>query len=79
VAVRNESFQLLLNLLVHPFPKVRKLAAEQTYIRIMTDEYLVPKGSLDDILNVLLQTKWDQKRDDDLESKRDRLYRLLEI
>jgi len=58
---------------------VRKLAAEETYIRIMTDEYLVPKGSLDDILSVLLQTKWDQKLDDDLKCKRDRLYRLLEI
>lgn len=38
--------------------QVRKVTAEELYVRIMTDEHIVPASSLDKILAILAENKW---------------------
>lgn len=74
--VRGAAVLALLDLLGHPFPKVRKLTAERLYERLLTHESLFDEDSLDDALAALTETPWDG----DVEAvlgPRDSLYPLL--
>eukprot|EP01118_Nematostelium_gracile_P003542 TRINITY_DN14111_c0_g1_i1.p1 TRINITY_DN14111_c0_g1~~TRINITY_DN14111_c0_g1_i1.p1 ORF type:complete len:150 (-),score=32.31 TRINITY_DN14111_c0_g1_i1:25-474(-) len=76
---RGRAFQILLGLLVHRFPKVRKLTADELYVRIMTDEMLVSSNHLDAVLDILSGTKWNDPLTDDIKAERDKLYDLLDV
>jgi len=76
---RNQAFHVLLNLLGNRYPKVRKLTADELYIRVMTDEQLVPPNSLDEILNILSTTNWNDTLTSQMKEQRDNLYSLLNL
>lgn len=57
--VREPALRSLLDLLVHPFPKVRKLTASSLYERLLTHEELFDEEKLDDALVLLTETPWD--------------------
>lgn len=76
-------------LLCHRFPKVRKLVADELYIRIMTDETIVTNQDMKEsgsseivnqVLNLLAQTKWDTETiTEEIKSKRDSIRSLLHL
>lgn len=76
--IRQMAYQVLLSLLAHRYPKVRRITADELYIRVMTDEFLVPSDSFDEILTLLSTTKWDHEITDDAKSNRDQLFKLLQ-
>jgi len=57
--VRYSAMQLVLELLGHRYPRVRKHAAEQFYTRLLVDERLVAPDVYDLVLELLSQTVWD--------------------
>ncbi len=48
----------ILTLLVHKFPKIRKLTSELFYGRLLSCPDLVPDAILDDLLSMLMETAW---------------------
>lgn len=55
---RSSALQELLFLLTARYPKLRKVTASEFYVRVMTDEFIVPKDSLEPLLSLLSETKW---------------------
>jgi hypothetical protein len=58
-AVRYGAMQLVLELLGHRYPRVRKHAAEMFYTKLLVDERLVAPEVYDLVLDLLSQTVWD--------------------
>lgn len=82
--VRTTAAVLLLDLLGHTFPRVRKVTAEALYVKAMTvGDALLPPGapapaSLDGALSLLTATAWDADLPAVLVA-RDALYPLLAV
>eukprot|EP00002_Diphylleia_rotans_P026864 TRINITY_DN5373_c0_g1_i2.p1 TRINITY_DN5373_c0_g1~~TRINITY_DN5373_c0_g1_i2.p1 ORF type:complete len:124 (-),score=27.95 TRINITY_DN5373_c0_g1_i2:172-543(-) len=57
-SIRTNCLQQLFILLCHKFPKIRKHAADQLYLRLLTLEECVPEESFEDILMILSSTSW---------------------
>ncbi|ORX81575.1 ARM repeat-containing protein [Basidiobolus meristosporus CBS 931.73] len=72
-AVRVRALQQLLGYLVHPFPKIRRLAADQLYLMQASQE-----EENEEIEEILVGTDWDQSPAQ-LKEIRNQLYPLLQI
>ncbi|ETV89364.1 hypothetical protein, variant 2 [Aphanomyces astaci] len=78
VSVEKRSLRGICVCLGHRFPKVRKLAAEKLYTRLILHEDLVDQAKIGQVLAVLCDTAWDA----DLSlarNKRDVLVELLAL
>lgn len=83
--VRGEAVCALLDLLCHPFPRIRKGTAERLYVRLLTidDLFTVSQGCLptvdvDAALQLLTVTPWDTPAvSEEIIAARDSLYALL--
>lgn len=71
----------LLVLLGHKFPRVRTCVAEQLYTRLLIHEDILGDDSdrLDQVLEILTQTKWENRDLTQVRAAREPLYRLLLI
>jgi len=82
--VATQAVQVVLELLCHKFPSVRKVAAEKLYVKILTfeDQFASRDGEevdIDDALEVLTETGWDADEASGLEEKRDEIYTTLKV
>lgn len=77
--VRNAAYQELLLLLANRYPKLRKVTASELYVRIMTDEFIAPKDSVENLLNILSETKWDAEDLDAIGTQVEKIYEFLNI
>ncbi|OQR99031.1 tubulin-specific chaperone D [Achlya hypogyna] len=74
--VEQRAFRGLAVFLGHRFPKVRKLAAEKLYTRLILHDELVDEAKYDEVLGVLSETAWDGEIAD-VRSQRDLLLELM--
>jgi len=75
--LRDTALQAVLEvLLVHPFPKVRRMAAEELYSRLLAYDSHIDDDKLEAVLSVLARTPWDGDLDF-AKQQRDRLYSPL--
>ncbi|CAI2185042.1 19151_t:CDS:2, partial [Funneliformis geosporum] len=75
--VRNKALYHLLNLLVHPFPKIRRSTADQLYLTLSGSVEEETEESLE-IEEILTNTDWNESVSK-LKEIRNRLYPLLDI
>jgi tubulin-specific chaperone D len=77
--VHKQALQLLLLLLVHQFPKVRRVCAESMYSRLLPEEEALGiTDQMDDILVALSETAWDGPAVN-ARAQSDRLFGLLRV
>lgn len=89
-SIGKNALSLCVQLMIHPFPKVRRAAADDTYTRFLVDEKLfsqfVSEKSSDEneqekFTNILLTTVWDRTSevDQSLEDSVSKMCQLLGI
>jgi hypothetical protein len=78
LAIRESSLTNLLDLLGHPFPRVRKTISEKLYIRLLTVDEAILAENLETVMSLLTETSWDAPLDV-VVIARDKLYSLLQI
>jgi len=45
-------------LLAHKYPKVRRVASEQLYVKLVTDDRILPEETSEKAQDLLTSTKW---------------------
>ena len=76
-SIRTRALGALLELLVHPFPRVRKTTAERLYVRLLTMDAAGVAGLCDRmVLDILTDCRWDASLDV-AGTARDKIYPLL--
>mmetsp|Transcript_15506 Transcript_15506/g.21616 ORF Transcript_15506/g.21616 Transcript_15506/m.21616 type:complete len:128 (+) Transcript_15506:2-385(+) len=76
---RDAAYQELLLLFANRYPKLRKVTASELYVRIMTDEFIAPKESVEGLLSVLSETKWDAEDLEAIAAQVEKLYEFLKL
>ncbi|KAK9767248.1 hypothetical protein K7432_003080 [Basidiobolus ranarum] len=76
--VRTRALQQLLSYLIHPFPKIRRLASDQLYLMLASKEEEEESEEQLAIEEILVGTDWDQPTVQ-LKEIRNRLYPLFKI
>jgi tubulin-specific chaperone D len=76
---RREATTVLLFLLGHRFPRVRKLAAENFFARVLVDSNCVPEKAVDACSALLSNTKWDGPASAAQKDARMEMYSILGI
>ena len=77
--LRKKSLVQLSIFMCHKFPRIRKVAATKLYETLITYEEIVSEDKLEDVMNILSDTKWDQKSVDELRPIRNSLCELLNV
>ena len=78
-AVQNKTLSYLMEILCHPtFPRVRKVAAEQLHLTLVTYEELMSSDSEEEVSRILSETPWNLLVED-VRASRDRLCVLLNV
>ena len=71
-----KSTEYMFNYLVHPYPRIRKCAAEELYLAMIT--HSEPTQNQSEIETLLLNTVWEGKMEE-VQSKREELKQLMPI
>ena len=70
--------QLVLEVLGHRYPRVRKHAAEQFYTKLLVDDHFVSADVYDQILEVLSTTVWDADLTS-IRQERDKIAAVMKV
>ena len=77
--VQTKTLSHLMDILCHPtFPRVRKVAAEQLHLTLVTYEELVSSEAEEEVSQILSETPWNLLVED-VRASRDRLCELLKV
>lgn len=76
--IRNSAFTRILVFLGNPVPKVRKLAANEIYTRLLIDDTILSPNQ-NGVMDLLSQTKWDAKDLQAIRGKRNEIAVLLGV
>lgn len=74
---RSKALGLLMVMLGHKYPRVRKWTAEQLYVKMLEEVVPVPEVEYDLFLDKLMGVVWDSSDIDMIRSERDECSKLL--
>ena len=77
--IKSQCLGVLLTLLNHSFPKIRRAAADELYMRMLVDEHILQPVRVVSAMSILSETRWEIDSLQSLVQKRDELCKALNI